>query len=219
MESSKHLIMSITATPATRTAPTNIAEAANHRRSIRNYTNQAVSRSTIEELLTLAGRAPSAWNIQPWHVHVITDPEMKAKIQAVAPFNKQVGRAPAVLVVTSDMKIVLTRLDEALRHFPDDLRKSTVVQILQVFDAMPTPARDAWGRNQTYIFLGYLLLIAETMGLATSPMLGFDPAGVRGVLGLEGHVEIAALVAVGYAGEDGIASSRLPIEKISSFVN
>ncbi len=44
------------------------------RRSIRAFTDQAVSAETIAEILTLAARAPSGTNTQPWKVHVLTGP-------------------------------------------------------------------------------------------------------------------------------------------------
>lgn len=42
------------------------------RRSIRGYLDRPVPRALIEEVLTLAMRAPSSMNSQPWHFHVIT---------------------------------------------------------------------------------------------------------------------------------------------------
>ena len=202
----------------TLSAPKSAKDSALHRRSIRKYEEQDIPKEQIDELLTLAGRAPSAWNIQPWHVYAIRSQDVKDKIQAAAPYNRHIQSAPIVLVITSDMALALTRLHDALRHFSDEQRATTIATIHGVFDAMPVAARESWGRNQSYIFLGYLLLIAETMGLGTSPMLGFDPAGVRNALSLEAHVEVVALVAVGYAAEEGLASSRLPIETISTII-
>jgi len=42
------------------------------RRSIRGYKPDPVPRKLIEEILTLAMRAPSSMNTQPWHFHVLT---------------------------------------------------------------------------------------------------------------------------------------------------
>jgi nitroreductase len=44
----------------------------NERRSIRGYKPDPVPREVIEEIVTLAKRAPSSMNTQPWHFHVIT---------------------------------------------------------------------------------------------------------------------------------------------------
>ncbi len=42
------------------------------RRSARGYEPRPVPRELIEEVLALAIRAPSSYNSQPWHFHVIT---------------------------------------------------------------------------------------------------------------------------------------------------
>lgn len=42
------------------------------RRSIRGYLDKPVPKDLIAEILTLAMRAPSSMNCQPWHFHVIT---------------------------------------------------------------------------------------------------------------------------------------------------
>jgi nitroreductase len=48
-----------------------VLEAISSRRSIRAFQPDPVPRETIEQLLTLAGMAPSGSNIQPWNVHVV----------------------------------------------------------------------------------------------------------------------------------------------------
>lgn len=42
------------------------------RRSIRGYLDKPVDRETIEDVIRLAMRAPSSYNTQPWHLHVVT---------------------------------------------------------------------------------------------------------------------------------------------------
>jgi nitroreductase len=42
------------------------------RRSMRAFLPTSVERSTIEDILTVASRAPSGTNTQPWQVHVLT---------------------------------------------------------------------------------------------------------------------------------------------------
>ncbi len=42
------------------------------RRSIRGFQDKQVSRALLEEIITLANRAPSSMNTQPWHLHVLT---------------------------------------------------------------------------------------------------------------------------------------------------
>lgn len=48
------------------------------RRSIRRFLPTEVSRSTIEDILQVASRAPSGTNTQPWKVHVLTGSNQQA---------------------------------------------------------------------------------------------------------------------------------------------
>ena len=74
------------------------------------------------------------------------------------------------------------------------------------------------GLRQTGIALGYLLLILESRGYGSSPMLGFDPAGVKRLFSLPDHVEVAALVAFGKPANAGRNSVRHELESIARFV-
>lgn len=47
-----------------------VLEAISSRKSIRAFTDQPVSRQTVEQLLEISQRAPSGTNTQPWHVYV-----------------------------------------------------------------------------------------------------------------------------------------------------
>jgi nitroreductase len=47
-----------------------VEEAIKTRRSIRAFTDQAVEKEKIEQLLSLSQRAPSGTNTQPWHTYV-----------------------------------------------------------------------------------------------------------------------------------------------------
>ena len=52
-----------------------LKEALLKRRSVRKYTEEAVSQEMIEELLHAAMSGPSACNKMPWEFYVITNPE------------------------------------------------------------------------------------------------------------------------------------------------
>ena len=58
--------------PAPGTAAPDALDAIASRRSVRAFLDTPVPRETIEQILSLAGRAPSGSNIQPWKVTVLT---------------------------------------------------------------------------------------------------------------------------------------------------
>jgi len=54
------------------------------RRSVRQFSDQAVPRQIIEDCLRAAGAAPSGANMQPWHFVVVSDPQVKHRIRQAA---------------------------------------------------------------------------------------------------------------------------------------
>jgi nitroreductase len=192
------------------------ADAADARRSIRSYAPAPIPESELLELLRLTGRAPSAYNAQPWRFVVVRDEELKKNLAAAAYGQQQVLRAPATIVMYSDMKDALERMPESMHpDMPQDKRDAGVASFRATFAGKSTADTEGWGLNQTNIALGYLLLLAEAQGYGTSPMLGFDAAKVKSVLGLPEHVQIAALVAIGHPDEEGFRPHRLPVETLT----
>ena len=59
---------------------TNIQKAIFNRRSVRGYLKKSVPKKIINNIFTIAQRAPSNANIQPWYVYVASG-ETKKKIE------------------------------------------------------------------------------------------------------------------------------------------
>ena len=53
-------------------ASVSVTSAVKTRRSLRAFTEQAVDKSVIEQILETAARAPSGTNMQPWQTYVVT---------------------------------------------------------------------------------------------------------------------------------------------------
>lgn len=68
------------------------------RRSIRAFLPDPVPRPVIERILTVAGRAPSGTNTQPWKVHVLTGAALQRLSQAIL----EVCRDPQLLAQHKD---------------------------------------------------------------------------------------------------------------------
>jgi nitroreductase len=193
-----------------------VSEAAQFRRAIRKYTDQPVPNALLEEVLDTVRLAPSAWNIQPWRFIVVTDADAKKALQHAAYNQPQVGDAKAVFVVCSDMHDAMENLDESL--YPGGDPEKAKAGILGAFASMSEAEKAAWGRNQTNIALGYLLIALASKGLASSPMLGFVPEQVRPLYGLGEHIEVVTLVAVGYADEEGRPHHRHSVPRITCWI-
>jgi nitroreductase len=192
-----------------------VREAAERRRSIRDFAPDAIAQEELDEILRLTGLAPSAFNVQPWRFVVVQNQETREALAAAAFNQRQVRSAPAVIVLYTDTLDALENLDEVLHPGMDAARRAGARQsIRKSFAGMGEAEREAWGAEQGNIALGYLLLIAEAHGYQTSTMLGFDAAAVKQLLGLPEHVRIPALVAIGRGTEEGFPHHRHPLERI-----
>lgn len=192
--------------------------AAESRRSIRKYESTPIPTADLRELLRLTARAPSAFNVQPWRFVVVTDPELKSKLSQAAYGQQQIVGAPATIVIYSDMQSALERMPESMHPgMPSEQREAGVASFRDRFANQTVEEREGWGLGQSNIALGYLLLLAEAKGFATSPMLGFEPEKVKELLGLPAHVRIPALVAIGYPAEEGFNPHRLDVDSLVTF--
>ncbi|HYF80308.1 MAG TPA: nitroreductase family protein [Symbiobacteriaceae bacterium] len=192
-----------------------VAEAIESRRSIRKFSSDPVPPEDLDEILRLTSLAPSAWNVQPWRIHVVTSPKLKQQLQEAAYGQSQVAAAPVVIVLVSDMEDVLAHPEEINHPGLSAVQKQrTVETIKNTFGPMSVEERGYWGLAQTNIALGFLLLAAQGLGYATVPMLGFDPVKVKELLGVPEHVKIAAMVPLGDADERGHSHHRHSLERI-----
>ena len=67
------------------------------RRTVRDFSRQAVPIEIIENAVRAGGTAPSGANKQPWHFAIVSDPAIKRRIRLAAEIEEQEfygGRAP-----------------------------------------------------------------------------------------------------------------------------
>lgn len=194
------------------------ADAAMARHSVRSYLDVPVSDNEMHALLERTGRAPSAFNLQPWRFVVVRDQSVKNALKNAAYGQKQVGEAPIVLAMYSDMEDTMANLGEIVH--PDltpDKHAGTITMLEKNFGGMTPEARAHWGNGQANIALGYLLLIAKSEGFDTSPMLGFQPDQVKAILDIPASATITALVALGRGTDDGFRSHRHAVQRTTRF--
>ena len=110
------------------------------RRSIRGYRNQPVPRAVLEEIITIAQRAPSSMNTQPWHFHVLTG----------APLERIRAGNTAKMMAGSAIDREIT-----LNHGYEGAHRDRQVEIaVQLFEAMGI-ARDDKARRQDWVMRGF----------------------------------------------------------------
>ncbi len=192
-----------------------VKEAVLTRRSIRRFKPEPIPKEKLEEILSLALKAPSSNNLQPWRVVVVQNPELKERLREAANNQAQVSSAPAVLVVYSDMKDTLARVEETLHPgFSEEQKQTRAASLRKSWEGKSDEERENWGKAQGFILLGFLMLIARSFGYDTVPMGGFNAAKVKELLNLPSHAAITALLPIGIADEVGFEHHRHDLKRV-----
>ena len=82
----------------------NTFAAIRERKATRRFSQKEVPDKVLTGLLSLANRAPSGFNLQPWHFIIVRDPHIKRLLRHVAMNQAQVEEAPATVVFVADPK-------------------------------------------------------------------------------------------------------------------
>ncbi|WP_174731482.1 nitroreductase family protein [Mesobacillus harenae] len=195
-----------------------VEEAIETRHSIRRFTEDPIPKKEMSKILELVRLSPSAWNLQPWRLHVVIESTLKNKLEEAAYGQKQVGSAPAVFVVISDMEDVLANLPDTIHpSIPEARREEEVSNLASFFNGMSIEERGQWGLTQTNIAFGFLMMAVQGLGYSSVPMLGFDQQKVKELLDLPEHAKFAGILPVGKAANEGYPHHRFELEKIVTF--
>ena len=186
------------------------------RRSARAYLPTPVRRADIEEIISFAGAAPSAINVQPWEYVVVHGEEKDRltrrllKIQS----ERKVNCGPGTTIPLPDpyarrsreasaaMKPITEKMGLPMNQFVEEgscafygAPVAIIVTMDQVFPKL------------RYLDIGlsvsYLFLAAEAKGLSTCPIGLVTAYGdeIRDALSIPEGKEVLLVIALGYADE------------------
>ncbi|MGY0235159.1 nitroreductase family protein [Longispora urticae] len=187
-----------------------VADAIRTRRSVRHYRPDPVPGADLETLLDLAIEAPTSWNLQDRSIIVVSSEEGRAALTLATGGQPQPQEAPVVLVFVAEpwawqedrgdvyaqarhngawTEEFISMFSAASAAFQVGLRDRGLLREYAVKDAM--------------IAASFVMLAATELGLATSPMNGWDEALVKKAVGIDDRddLAIALLVSVGYPAE------------------
>ncbi|MHC4817343.1 MAG: nitroreductase family protein [Planctomycetota bacterium] len=196
----------------------NVTQAILSRRSIKSFDpDHEIDDATLEEIFALVTRAPSSFNLQHWRFVVVRDQAHKDRLRTASYGQPHVGEASAVVVVAArlDAHEDAARVQE---HVPDAKQREDLVKLIQGFYAgKPEFQRDEAIRSASLAAMT-LMLVAQSKGLATCPMIGFDPDQVTAIAELKDNCFPVMLVVLGKPGEGKpFPTSRLPLPDVVQF--
>jgi nitroreductase len=179
------------------------------RYATRAFTDQKVPEDKINELIDLIRFAPSALNLQPWRIKIVSDQKTKEAL-GPAMFNQpQAVNCSHLLILCTDTDIdaVIAMSDRSMKNagFPDDVR----TRMTEMATGLKGNFTPAWLQQQVYFALGNAVNGAKSLGFDSCPMTGFDPDKVAQILGLPKNLVPTALCPVGYGADSPGPKARL----------
>ncbi|MGB6006884.1 nitroreductase family protein [Castellaniella sp.] len=155
----------------------------------------------IEELVRLATRAPTAYNLQNWRFIAVRTPTAKARLRELAFGQVKVSDAAVTFIVCGQLPEAAS-LRARLHPFVETgLMPAAMAAAWQdsahaQYADDPEAARDEAIRSAT-LGAATLIYAAEAMGLVSGPMVGFDADAVIREFGLAKGEVPAMLLPVG----------------------
>jgi len=193
-------------------------EALRGRRIVRNYRTDPIPDEVVARIVKVVHRAPSAGFSQGHRLVVVTDPDTRAALAAVAePWYLEQGFQP--WISQAPVQIVLG-IREASYH-----ERYTETDKLEADgEEIPWPVPFWWFDAGALFTL--LQLAAADEGLASgfySPAPPEELAALAAVVGLPGDVAVAGVLTLGHPAEDPavpaarLAKRRRPIDELVSW--
>ena len=165
-----------------------------------------VKEELIKEMIELAAKAPSSFNLQPWNLILLKDQKEKETLKALAWDQPKVVEAPVVLIVLADKEgwreghqTVEKNWQEMLNSgaMQAEQREWFLNAAKSLYNWNPE-ASIAFAAKNTGFFAMSLMYAATGLGLESHPMDGFDHEGVREKFNIPDNYLVPLLLAIGY---------------------
>lgn len=144
------------------------------RYSVRAYLTQPIEAEKINYILNCARLAPSACNYQPWKFYIVTDAEIRERVQKS--YNREWFRsAPVHIIVCKDPSVSWKRKNTDNKDFGD---------------------------VDVAIAAEHICLAVAEIGLGTCWVCNFDPDILREALDIPPHLEAIAIFPLGYVDKE-----------------
>ncbi len=218
MEQEEPLSFTRMAGVAMRENATDFRDIMMRRRTVRDFSDQAIPEGVVEACIEAAGRAPSGANQQPWHFAVVRDPEVKSRIREAAEAEEREfygGRAPQEWL-------------DALSHLGTDDQKPfletapaliVIFQKNQVENEEGEMVKTYYPKESVGIATGFLITALHHAGLATLTHTPSPMKFLTEILERPSSEKPFLLLVVGYPTKDCKVPviTKKPLGDIASF--
>ena len=196
-----------------------LLDALNWRYATKRMTGEKLEDETVNKIIEAARLAPTSAGLQPVHLFVISNPEVKAQIQPIAFGQPQIVESSHLIVFTSWATIPDQKIDDvyeftnAQRGVSNDKTADTVAGLKQLFSTFSEEEQYHHTAKQAHIAFGMAIGAAAELSVDATPMEGFNKEGIDEFLNLkEKGLRSVVLLALGKRQEEG--DWLLPLKKV-----
>jgi nitroreductase/dihydropteridine reductase len=188
------------------------------RYATKKFDGRKVPEAKMKELFELIRFAPSAVNVQPWKIKVVTDQKIKEQLKPAAWDQEQITTCSHLLVfcANTDFKDLISRLEKSMRErkLPDEMVKMVIGIAENFFLKIPPAEQLVWAQHHVFLALANALNGAKSLGFDSCPMGGFDQKQYARILNLPPNLVPTMLCPVGYAADTPMPKFRFPAGEI-----
>jgi nitroreductase/dihydropteridine reductase len=178
---------------------------------------KAVPQEKVGRILEAARLAPTSSGLQPFEVIVVTNPEVRAKLQAKASNQAQITEGSHLLVFAAWDNYTAERINHmfdytnAQRGGTNEGWENYRQMLLKNYPARDPQVNFEHAARQAYIGLGAALIAAAYEHVDSTPMEGFDPKSFDEILNLSARgLRSVAILPLGYREEGKDWLEKLP---------
>jgi nitroreductase len=172
--------------------------------------SKTVSEDKIERIVEAARLAPTSSGLQPFEVIVVTNKEIRARIQEIAWNQAQVTEGSHLLVFAAWDNYTADRINHMFdlvnreRGVTNEGFENYRQMLLNSYPQREPQVNFEHAARQAYIGFGLAVTAAAFEGVDATPMEGFDPGKLDEILGLkEKGLRSVTILPLGYRAEEG----------------
>ncbi len=172
-------------------------------RSAAKYYNPAATLSDdqIRELVQIGTSAPTSFHMQNWRFIAVRSPEAKARLSPIAWSQPMITDAAVTFIVCgqlADSSVIPDRLAPLVEAgvMPAEMVPEWEIPARNLYMEYPQRQRDEAVRTATF-GAAAMIYAARSLGLGSTPMIGFDAEGVHREFGLAQDEVPVLLLSVG----------------------
>lgn len=169
-------------------------------------TTKKVSDDDLTQILEAIRLTPTSFGLQPYHFYIVSNQEIKDKIQAAGWNQPQIGTAShlIIFVARTDFMANNNEYFELMSGGNPDVRaklKGFEDMLIGAVGSKNESDYLAWASKQVYIAHGFALAATAELQIDSCPMEGFDPTAVGEILGLPASQKALVMLPIGYRAE------------------